>query len=189
MSFDTICHAVQSVSVSVSVCLYRDSLMISFHIHIQKTVKSSAKRWSSSSVDRLIDLDWSQWSPKVKIKSTYRISNCQHQAECGSHVPNWGSCWRIICNLLSKVISTLGGPKLFHMPFWHRFLFFFFFLFRIMAFITISCWSTLTTNGGNVHRSLFVIRYSLVDSFVRSFVCLSCHSFKHLIVRRQNANR
>lgn len=38
-------------------------------------------------VSRLIDLDWSQWSPKysakervkVKIKSTYRISNCQHQ--------------------------------------------------------------------------------------------------------------
>lgn len=28
---------------------------------------------------------------KVKIKSTYRISNCQHQAECGSHVVYVGS--------------------------------------------------------------------------------------------------
>lgn len=183
MSFDTICHAVQSVSVSVSVCLYRDSLMISFHIHIQKTVKSSAKRWSSSSVDRLIDLDWSQWSPKVKIKSTYRISNCQHQAECGSHVPNWGSCWRIICNLLSKVISTLGGPKLFHMPFWHRFIFSF-------------CFESWHSSQFPADRHLqqtvatSIDRYSLFTRwFVRSFVCLSCHSFKHLIVRRQNANR
>lgn len=28
-------------------------------------------------------------------------------------IPNWGSCLRIICNLLSKVISSPGGPKLF----------------------------------------------------------------------------
>lgn len=28
-------------------------------------------------------------------------------------IPNWGSCLRIICNLLSKVISSPWGPKLF----------------------------------------------------------------------------
>lgn len=45
------------------------------------------------------------------------------------------------------------------MAFWHRF--------RIVAFITISCWSTLTTNGGNVHS----IQRSIDPSIVSSFVC------------------
>lgn len=50
------------------------------------------------------------------------------------------------------------------MAFWHRF--------RIVAFITTSCWSTLTTNGGNVHSIQRSIDLSIVSSFVCSLLRL-----------------
>lgn len=86
-------------------------------------------------------------------------------------IPNWGSCWRIICNLLSKVISTLGGPKLFHMPFWHRFLF-------VSNrgihhnFLLIDTYNKRWQRPSIV--SSIVIRYSLrlfVLSFIQAFNC------------------
>lgn len=56
------------------------------------------------------------------------------------------------------------------MAFWHRF--------RIVAFITISCWSTLTTNGGNVHS----IQRSIDPSIVSSFVCSLLRLFSRWFV-------
>lgn len=83
-------------------------------------------------------------------------------------IPNWGSCWRIICNLLSKVISTLGGPKLF-----------FICLFDIVFFFVSNRgihhnFLLIDTYNKRWQRPSIVIRYSLrlfVLSFIQAFNC------------------
>lgn len=173
-----------------------------------ETVKSSAKRWSSSSVDWLILTDRSvepkicskeeetKKRVKVKIKSTYRISNCQHRLNVAVTAATaawwsptedhaWGSS--VICFLKWSVrLGALSFSYGFLTSFSDRGIH--------HNFLLIDTYNKRWQRPfqGTFHRSIdrFIVRlfvYSLVDSFGN--VCLSCHSFKHLIVRRQNANR
>lgn len=169
-----------------------------------ETVKSSAKRWSSSSVDWLILTDRSvepkicsreeaKKRVKVKIKSTYRISNCQHRLNVAVTAAWWSPtedhAWgsSVICFLNWSVrLGALSFSYGFLTSFSDRGIH--------HNFLLIDTYNKRWQRSfqATFHRSIdrFIVRlfvYSLVDSFGN--VCLSCHSFKHLIVRRQNANR
>lgn len=97
-------------------------------------------------------------------------------------IPNWGSCLRIICNLLSKVISSPGGPKLFIWLFdivfrsWHSS------QFPADRHLQQTVATSVPSNVPSIHRSFhrsfvrlftrwFVWERLFVLSFIQAFNC------------------